>query len=41
MEIHNDMLRFDGLACRQVGDMMLGEIDFDWIVERYFLGIAM
>ena len=36
VEIHNDMLRLDGLSCTPVGDVMLGEIDFDWIVERYF-----
>jgi len=36
VEIHNDTLRLDGLACAQVGDVMLGEIDFDWITELYF-----
>ena len=36
VEVHNDMLGLDGLACRQVVDVMLGEIDFDWIEETYF-----
>ena len=36
VEMHNDLLGLDGLACRQVGDVMLGEIDFDWIEETYF-----
>jgi len=36
VEVHNDTLGLDGISCVQVGDVMLGEIDFDWIEETYF-----